>query len=311
MSAQTFSRGTAIRRLVDTRGVAGRRAASSGLQPAQVAHQEQVLQMAADRSEALEVLDRFLPACLAARAKRRTDDLLERARLPVDRASKYPQVSPPHAKPRQLGRGADDLEIRLVVARPALAAIGLHDAVLLELAKQALWHAGLVQKLLLRHHRHGRIDGGRPPRGRRLCPAPGRGQLSTRELLTDHPEGKELVALHPQDRAKTLHIRLAVQAIPAGGASGGEQLLVLEVTDLRDRDVVELLTEDLRHRADGQRLARPRCPLDLRPVVARLARLLLACGCNLHLSAPGSSACICRSGSRPHAPAGATRSADG
>jgi hypothetical protein len=42
---------------------------------------------------------------------------------------------------------------------------------------------------------------------------------------------------------------------PASGARV-EQLLILEVADLRDRDVVELVLQDLADGADRQRLAR-------------------------------------------------------
>src|SRR5262249_11063262 len=76
-----------------------------------------------------------------------------------------------------------------------------------------------------------------------------------RKFLTDHPQREELVALHAQDRAQPLDVGLAVEAISAGRAPRREQLLVLEVADLRDRDVVEFLPQDLRDGADRERLA--------------------------------------------------------
>ena len=75
------------------------------------------------------------------------------------------------------------------------------------------------------------------------------------ELLADHPQGQELVALHAQDRPQALDVGLAVEAVAAGRAPRREQLLVLEVADLRDRDVLELAAEDLGDRPDGERLA--------------------------------------------------------
>ena len=68
------------------------------------------------------------------------------------------------------------------------------------------------------------------------------------ELLADHPQRQELVALQPQDRPQALDVGLAVEAVAARRAPRGEQLLVLEVADLRDRDVVELLARILPRR---------------------------------------------------------------
>src|SRR5262249_56528338 len=85
----------------------------------------------------------------------------------------------------------------------------------------------------------------------------GEGEVATgRELLADHPQRQELVALQAQDRPQPFDVGLAVEAIAARGAPRVEQLLVLEVADLRDRDVVELVLQDLADGADRQRLSR-------------------------------------------------------
>src|SRR3954447_24639042 len=86
----------------------------------------------------------------------------------------------------------------------------------------------------------------------RLHRAPGR------ELLPDDAQRQELVALQAQDRPQPRDVVGRVQPGAAGRAPRREQLLVLEVADLRDRDVRELLLERLADRADGQRLGLPR-----------------------------------------------------
>src|SRR6185437_1197935 len=53
-----------------------------------------------------------------------------------------------------------------------------------------------------------------------------------------------------------LHVATRVEAIAARRAPRGQQLLILEVADLRDRDGRELLLERLADGADRHRLAR-------------------------------------------------------
>src|SRR5205823_281552 len=74
------------------------------------------------------------------------------------------------------------------------------------------------------------------------------------ELLADHPQRQELVALEPEDRAQALDVDGRVEPVAALGAARGEELLVLEIADLRDRDVGELALELLADGADRERL---------------------------------------------------------
>src|SRR4029079_17399506 len=78
------------------------------------------------------------------------------------------------------------------------------------------------------------------------------------QLLADHSQWQELVALQAQDRAQTLHVGLRVQAVAALRAPRLQQLLALEVADLRDRDLGELALELLADGPDRQRLAAAR-----------------------------------------------------
>src|SRR5581483_11077068 len=280
---------------------------------AEVAYEHQMLEMPANRREALEVLDRLLAPCLTAGAKCRADDLLEQRGLAVGGAPEHPEVPAGHAEAGELGGRPHDLEVGLVVGDPPVAAVGLHDPELLELTDQALGNARLVQDLLQRHGRDRRVDRPGAPGRRGLAATARPPEIPARELLPDDPQGEELVALHAQDRAEPLDVRLAVEAIAAGGPARGEQLLVLKVADLGDRDVVELLPEDLRDGADGERLARTRGRVVGRRAPLRLPAGLrpLLRGRDRHLSAPGSSACTCRPGSRRRPRDGATRSGAG
>jgi len=61
------------------------------------------------------------------------------------------------------------------------------------------------------------------------------------ERLADHPEREELVPLEPQDGLEPLDVLVGEEPIAAPGSPRPEQALILEVTDLRDRDVGKLL----------------------------------------------------------------------
>src|SRR5581483_3460082 len=92
-----------------------------GLQAPEIADEEQVLQVAADPRQALEVLERLLAPRLAARAEPRADELLEQRRLAVGGRAEYAEVAGGDAEPGELGRGAHDLEVGLVVDGPPVA----------------------------------------------------------------------------------------------------------------------------------------------------------------------------------------------
>src|SRR5204862_2641323 len=92
-----------------------------------------------------------------------------------------------------------------------------------------------------------------------------------RQLLADYLQRQELVALQAQDRAQALDVRLGVEAVAALGAARLEQLLALEVADLRDGDLRELPLELLADGADRQGL-----PAALRRRRAQLAAVVRA-----------------------------------
>src|SRR5262249_60463226 len=78
------------------------------------------------------------------------------------------------------------------------------------------------------------------------------GLSGRRQLLTDHPQRQELISLQAQDRLQALDVVLAEEPIAALGPTRCEQALVLEVADLRDRDLGELLLQPPGDRADRQ-----------------------------------------------------------
>ena len=72
------------------------------------------------------------------------------------------------------------------------------------------------------------------------------------ELVADHAQRQELVALQAQDRLQALEVVLAEQPVAALRAARRQQPLVLEVADLRDRDVRELVAQPAHDLADPE-----------------------------------------------------------
>jgi hypothetical protein len=181
--------------------------------------------------------------------------------LTVGRGAEDAQVAGADPDPRELVGGADDLAVGLVVDGLAVALLGLDDAEVFEFRHQLVAGAGLLDHLVEGEMGAGGVDEDRPPHRAAAGPPLGGAAAEVdvaarRQLLADHAKRQELVALQAQDRAQALDIGLAVEAVTAGGAARVEQLLVLEVADLGDRDVVELALQDLADGADRQRLAR-------------------------------------------------------
>src|SRR3712207_8187890 len=84
---------------------------------AQVADEEQVLEVRGHRGQVLQRLDRLVAALGIARAKGRGQDLLQQRRLAVGRAAEDAQVAPADAVARELGDRADDLALGLEIGR--------------------------------------------------------------------------------------------------------------------------------------------------------------------------------------------------
>src|SRR5581483_11297543 len=110
--------------------------------------------------------------------------------------------------------------------------------------------AGLEQAEVLELARAARLDPG--PRAQRLQVEPFLGLAERRpaaatllartgrELFADHAQRQELVSLHPQDRLEPLDVVLAEEPVPALRPLRRQQPLILEVADLRNRDVRKL-----------------------------------------------------------------------
>src|SRR4051794_9219032 len=147
-----------------------------------------MLEVSADRCEALQVLDRLLAASLAARSQRRPDELLEQGRLAVRGGHEDTQVATRDAEPRQLRGRADDLEIGLVVDGPSVATVGLDDAELLNPPQDPPRPPALVEDLTRREPRARRLHGRCPPRCCRLAPPARAGEVAGCQLLADHSQ---------------------------------------------------------------------------------------------------------------------------
>src|SRR5580704_631261 len=228
---------------------------------AQVADQQQVLEMGGDGGEVLERVDRLFAPLGVARAQGRREDLLQQVRLTVGRRAKNAQVAPAYAVARELCDGGDDLPLGLVEVAHAAAHLTLDDTELFELTHELGLRLGLLEHVVQRvqrtrglAHAHARTPRARPVATDTTGDGRGLRRASRRELLADHTQRQELVTLHAQDRAQARDVPLRIEAVAAGCATRRQQLLVLEVADLGDRDVGELLCERLAHGADSQRL---------------------------------------------------------
>ena len=122
---------------------------------AQVADQQQVLEIRRDGGEVLERLDRLSAPLRITRPQRRGEDLLEQRGLAIGECAEDAQVAPGHAVPRQLGDGANDLALGLVVVADTRALFALDDAVVLELQHESRLGACLLDDILERVQRPG------------------------------------------------------------------------------------------------------------------------------------------------------------
>src|SRR3954447_901916 len=125
----------------------------SGDDLAQVADEEQVLEVRGDGSQVLERLDGLLAALGVARAQCRGQDLLQQRGLAVGAGAEDAQVAPAHAVAGELGDGADDLALGLVEERGPGARLALDDAVLLQLLDERGLGARVLEDVLERVQR--------------------------------------------------------------------------------------------------------------------------------------------------------------
>src|SRR4029077_15527012 len=89
-------------------------------------------------------------------------------------------------------------------------------------------------------------------------PAPFRARARV-ELLADHPQRQELVSRQAQNRLQALDVVLREEPVAAPCPARVQEPLVLEVTDLRDRDVRKLALERFADRADREQPAARGC----------------------------------------------------
>ena len=177
-----------------------------------------------------------------ARAERGRDDLLQQRRLAPGSGPEGAQVPRVDPVSRDLGARERDVGVALAVEPLATLDARCEQAEVLELPRELGRDPGARAQL-------GHVD-------LLLLPAQtGRAALRTvggrrAQLLADHPQRQELVALQPQDRDQALDVRLGEEPVAAPRAARVQQALILEVPDLRDRDVRELVAQALADRAD-------------------------------------------------------------
>src|SRR5207244_4206976 len=213
-------------------------------QVADVAPQQQVRQLLRALREPLQVAERGLAALRAPRAQGWAEHRLEQAALAVGRGTEGAQVPrlDPEARERLAGRG--DFRVALGVDPLPVLDARLQQPELLELAGSIGGDAGAVAELLQVELLLPRVDHAAAP----ATLLAGTGF----ELLPDHAQRQELVALQAQNRLQPLDVVLREEPVATLRAPRVQQPLVLEVADLRDRDLGELVLEPIADRADRE-----------------------------------------------------------
>src|SRR5947199_3629686 len=214
---------------------------------AEVAPEEQLGELLRELGEGLELLDAGLPPLGVVRAERRSDELVQQPRLAIGSCPEGAQMARGQPVARELGAGDRDLHVPGLVVPLAPFPPRLEQAELLQLAGEL----GRDRRPLAQLAEVELVLGlGDPPR----APAPALLARPRRrcELLPDHAQGQELVALEPEDGLEPLDVVLAEEPVAALRPPRREQALVLEVPDLRDRDVRELGLETPADGADRE-----------------------------------------------------------
>src|SRR5262245_22490370 len=149
------------------------------------------------------------------------------------------------AVPIELSADARDVRVRLGIALLGPRADATEQPVLVELLRElgrdARAAAELVEVDLL-----DRIA--KPARPPPLAV----GGSGSGELVADHAQRQELVALEPQDRLEPFEVMVGEEAVAATRPLRADQAFVLEEADLRDRDVGELVAQPSDDLADPE-----------------------------------------------------------
>ena len=174
---------------------------------------------------------------------------------------------------RQSPTSKRDVRVQLPVALLAGLGAGRQQSELLELAREAGVDPRPFAQRLEVELSLGLHQAGAPP-----LPVAGTGRG---KLLADDAQREELVALQPQDRLEALDVVLAEEPIPALRPPGRQQPLILQIANLRDRDVGELVLE---HPAEGSDRQQTRSRGGRRHRLRNVSRYLPICS-----SSPSSS----------------------
>src|SRR5436190_2959756 len=201
---------------------------------AEVAPEEQLGELLRYLGEGLELLDAGLAPLRIARAQRGRHELVQQSGLPVGRRAERAQVACGQPVARELGACDRDLDVPGLVMTVAPFAPRLEQAELLQLPRQlrrdrrALAQLAEIELVILLADRRSAAAAPFLAGARRRC-----------QLLPDHAQWEELVALEAQDGLEPLDVVVAEEPVAALRPARSEQALVLEVADLRDRDVRE------------------------------------------------------------------------
>src|SRR5262249_20340273 len=204
--------------------------------------------------ELLQLLEPLRAALGAARVQRRRGDLAEERRLARRGRAERTEVARRDAVPEQPRAGRRHVDVAFGVALASPAPVRREQPELLELLRQVARDSGALAEIVELEPLLVDAERRRPP----ALPLLQAGRV---ELVLDHAQRQELLALQAEDRPQALEVVLAEEPVAALRPSWREQAFVLEVADLRDRDVRELLREAPDDLADPEQLL----PLPLGP----------------------------------------------
>src|SRR5688572_15517301 len=192
----------------------------------------------------LEVFESILAALRVAGAEAGRDELFDERSLAPRAGHERAQMARVDPESSKTRAGAGDIRLALAVETLPAFGAGHEETELLELAHEVVGHGcalaelALVDLVLVTEHAYA------------PSPRPIVGRSWAVELLADHPQRKELVALQLQDRRQPLDVVRREEPVSPARASWRDEALIFEVPDLRHRDVRKLLAQLLAVGAD-------------------------------------------------------------
>ncbi len=213
--------------------------------PAQLADDQEMRELLGDARERLEVVERVLATLRVARPQARRDELLDERRLPPGRRS---GTSAGVARRSRSARG----ERTRPRCLPRVSPYSRSPPSVRERTRpySSSWRTRSGDTEARSQSSASSISSSWPSEPDAAPPRSVTRGTGAVELLANHAQRQELVALQLEDRRQPLDVGRREQPVAASRPARRDQALILEVADLRDGDVRELLSQLLADGAD-------------------------------------------------------------